>query len=44
AVLRRAVGFLDRELRGPLRAPKTPPSTRKGGSRRTHDAAGDDTA
>ncbi|MFJ3186551.1 alpha/beta hydrolase family protein [Streptomyces halstedii] len=44
AVLRRAVGFLDRELRGPLRAPKTPPSARKGGSRRSHDAAGEDTA
>ncbi|MGW8066275.1 alpha/beta hydrolase family protein [Streptomyces ziwulingensis] len=46
AVLRRAVVFLDRELRGPHRAPKTPPADRRGdpGRVRTAAAAGTGTA
>ncbi|MFD9794414.1 S9 family peptidase [Streptomyces sp. NPDC059070] len=39
AVLRRAVVFLDRELRGPGRAPKTPRSDRSGESGRVRTAA-----
>ncbi|MFE3598466.1 alpha/beta hydrolase family protein [Streptomyces sp. NPDC059142] len=39
AVLRRAVVFLDRELRGTHRSPKTPPADRRGDSGRVRTAA-----